>query len=111
MALNFQAGRLRHRVAVQGWTDTPDGAGGFVRARATVMTVWAEVMGMAGREAMMAGALNGVTPYRITIRWRDDITTSHQLLHEGERLNIRSINDPDGRRRWLTLICDNEGAE
>lgn len=111
MAIKMQPGRLRHRVAVQGAVDVADGSGGYKRERPVLMTLWAEVIGLAGREATVAGALTGITPYRVTLRWRNDLTTTHQLVFEGERLNIRSINDPDGRRQWLTLICDNESVE
>lgn len=111
MALNFSAGRLRHRIEVQRRTDVGDGAGGYTGQWATFLTLSAEVIGLAGREAMIAGALTGVTPYRITIRYRRDVSVQHQLIHEGRKLNIRSINDPDGLGRWLTLVCDNEGAE
>jgi hypothetical protein len=32
------------------------------------------------------------------------------VLGTGMELNIRSISDPDGLGRWLTIMADNESA-
>lgn len=65
-----------------------------------------------GGEAVIAGRLQGVQPYVVTI-WQSD---SARLITPGWRLvdadnpirifNIRSLFDPDGRRQKLELLVE-----
>lgn len=111
-------GDLRHRLIIRRATETDNGKGGFTTAWASVATVRAEVQGLDGRESVMAEALQGVSVFRIRIRWRSDIRSGDQFRdaagscfgtdNEGAArdVNIRSISDPDGRRRQLVIIAD-----
>lgn len=107
--MNRGAGRLRHRITIRRPTETANGKGGFTTGWATIAgSVAAEVEGLDGREAMFAQALQGISSYRITIRWRAGIKASDQVvLPDGSQLNIAAPPaDPDGRRRWLTIMAD-----
>ena len=100
-------GRLRDRIDIRRATLTkkPKG-GGYDRSWSTLDTVWAEVIGVNGREAVIAQALQGVSAYRITIRYREDVTDADQIVHRGRELNIRSVSDPDGTREQLLILAD-----
>ncbi len=105
--MGIAAGRLRHRVTIRRNTTTPKpNAPGYTSAWADYATIWAEVIGVNGREAVIAQALQGISSYRITIRYRTDITDADQLRYGAIDLNIRSISDPDGMREQLLILAD-----
>ena len=106
--MNRGAGRLRHRVLVRRAEQVRNAKGGFDDSWSTIADCRAEVEGLDGREAMFGQALQGVSSYRITIRWRAGIKASDQVvLPDGTEVNITAPPaDPDGRRRWLTIMAD-----
>jgi len=111
-----ERGRLNRRLAVRRATLGDDGHGGQVKSWSTVATIWAEAISQNGREAVLAGALQGVSAWKITIDWRGDITTDDQLrLDPGTAqqrdLNIRTIEDPFGRRDRLVIMADSASVE
>lgn len=105
------ADRLRHRVIVQRGTEVEKPKGGYETTWAPVATLFAEVTGLNGRESVMDKVLQGISVYRIVIRWRGDLEESDQLhsagpCFRGRPVNIRSVVDPDGRREQLVIIAD-----
>jgi head-tail adaptor len=111
--MSLRAGRLRHRVDVVRVIEVDDGKGGFVPSAQPVATsVPAEVVGLAGREAVLGQALQGISVYQITLRYRADLegATELQLRYGALALNIRSAIDPDGRREQLLIVADTAGT-
>lgn len=104
-------GRLRNRVTIRRLTTARVSGGGRSESWADVATIWAEVIGISGREAVIAEALQGVSFYKITIRWRPDITDADQLRYGAIDLNIRSASDPDGYREELLILADTGSAQ
>lgn len=100
------AGRLRRRVTIRRQTRVAKESGGFETTWADLATVWAEVIGLNGREAVIGHALQGVSYYRITIRFGADVIDADQLRYGAIDLNIRSVSDPDGRREQLLILAD-----
>jgi SPP1 family predicted phage head-tail adaptor len=100
---------LRHKITIRRPSDVPDGKGGFTTSWATIATAFAEVSGLDGRESVMDRVLEGISVYRIRIRWRSglDVRASDQLQYAGSSLNILSpASDPDGRREQLVLLAE-----
>lgn len=112
MALS--AGRLRQRIDLVRPTRTRnDRGGGYTTTLADLaIDVPAEVLGLVGGEAVKDKLLQGIRVYRITMRWRGDLLQSDQIRYAGDAdlLNIRSIADPDGRRRELVIVADSDAA-
>ena len=111
MASPLAAGSLNRRVELRRKEMTSDGSGGRTTTWLTLTTVWAEVLSQNGREAVLAGTLTGVSAFRVRIRWRPDLTQSDQLRLDGRDLNIRSLEDPDGRREQLVIFADTASAQ
>lgn len=104
--MGLSAGRLRDRVEIRRATKVQNRNGGLETVWSTLATVWAEVIGINGREAVIGQALQGISAFRITIRYREDIGDADQLMHRGRELNVRSISDPDGMREQLLILAD-----
>jgi SPP1 family predicted phage head-tail adaptor len=72
-------GELNRRLALLAPAEAADGAGGVTRGYATVTTLWAQVVPQPARAAVAAGSLGAALRCRIVIRYRDDVSTRHQL--------------------------------
>ena len=107
----INAGDLRERVRLERFAGVDDGAGGQTDAWALVDSVWASVLPTGGREQLEAGALTGVQGFRVRIRWRSGLDTTNRFVWNGRALNIRSIEDPDGRREALLAFCESGVAQ
>ena len=105
-------GRLRHRVTIRRAVKTKNPSGpGYTTVWNDVATVWAEVLGIAGREATIGQALQGISAYKITARFGADVTDADQLRYGFIDLNIRSVTDPDGMREQLLILADTGSAQ
>ena len=99
-------GAMRERVVIQAGAGAADGYGGRTSDWSAVATVWAEVAPIGGRERAQAEQLEGVVTHRVTIRHRTDVTAAHRLLWGSKALNVRAVTNPDQRRRYLDLLCE-----
>jgi SPP1 family predicted phage head-tail adaptor len=102
-------GRLRHRVALQSMTATPDGSGGFSEAWATWTTVWAAVEPLEGTERIRAMQTAADATHRVTLRYLPGVSAESRVLHEGRVFEVVSPPiDPEERHVWLILLCHEE---
>jgi SPP1 family predicted phage head-tail adaptor len=109
--MGLRAGDLRQRITFQQKVDVANGRGGFTREWVNLTSAWAAVISQNGREAVINTALQGISTYRITVRWRAGITNKNRILYGAEELNIRSVVDPDGRRERLDILADTGSPE
>ena len=105
------ANDLRHRVAIRRSIDDQSDTGDYDSGWQTVSRPFALVEGLNGRESILGKTLQGVSSYKITIRYRAGIKDSDQIeLQDGSKLNITSTVDPDGQRRWLVILAETGSA-
>lgn len=102
----LRAGDLRNRIAFRRPNQVQNAHGGYDTQWVDVCTVWAEVQGLDGRESVMDSALQGISTYRIRIRYREGIRVSDQIEFRGTSMNVRSQVDPNGNREQLLIIAD-----
>lgn len=104
---------LRHAVEFLRSNQVADGNGGYTTEWTTLASAYAEVNGLAGRESVMERVLEGISVYRIRIRWRPnlDIRPSDQARVDGKVLNIRSVNDPDGQNWQLVIMAESASVQ
>lgn len=106
------ASRLRNRVTFQRSTDT-ERKGGYTTTWQPLGTRWAEVISQNGREAVIAGALQGISAYKITIRAGFQVKASDQVvLADGTVLNIKSVApDPFMPREATVMLADSSSVQ
>lgn len=102
---------LNRRIVVFAKSEVDNGAGGWTEIYTKIAQPWAEVKGLDGRESVMNQVLQGISVYRIRVRYRDDVTDTCQIYHDGRVLNIRSAVDPDGAREQLLIMADTASTE
>jgi SPP1 family predicted phage head-tail adaptor len=102
----MRAGLLRQRVTIQSMTAGTDGQGGTTKTFATLASsVPAAVLPLSGIENVAAGKQTSELRTKVTIRYRSDIGVAQRIVWGSRTLEIGSIQDPDGRRRSLDLLC------
>jgi SPP1 family predicted phage head-tail adaptor len=99
------AGKLRHRLTLEQAATEADGSGGFATSWAEVATLWGAIEAIGGREFGMADTIKGEATHRITIRYRGGVGPAQRFTSEERVFEIRSVIDPDGRRRRLVCLC------
>lgn len=105
----LRAEDLRQRIIIARADEAADGKGGFTTSWLPIAAPMAEVVGLDGREAVMERVLDGISVYRIRIRWRRslDIRASDQVAIGSTVLNVRApAADPFGTRRELMFLAD-----
>lgn len=105
--MTLRAGVLRHPIVIRRPQQVQDTKGGYTAQWITVASCKARIEGLDGREALLANTLQGISAWRITIRWRAGIKPSDQVtLKDGTVLNVASAADPDGKRERLVILAD-----
>lgn len=107
----MRTGKLRHRLRVQQRVETPDGAGGVSYEWTDVVRVWGDVQTTTGRELQAAKQTVPTLTHQVVIRYRSDLTAAMRVVtDDGHVLDIAALQDPDGRRRQLTVLCEEKVA-
>lgn len=104
--MSLDAGRLSHRITLQAAVTSRDEFGGVAHTWTPVATVWAEIVPLSGREFVAAQAAQAGVTTRITIRYRDGVTPSMRILHDGVTYSIKAVLPDPTLRRHITLMCE-----
>ena len=97
-------GKLRHLVTIQ------QDNGSIVKHEhvpswGTLASVRASIEDVGGGELVQGVQMDAMTNRLVMIRWRGDVTPRMRVLFGLRELNIASVNNRDGRRKWLFLQC------
>ena len=111
----MQAGRLRHRVTIMNFVSVRDATGQPIEEWQEGKTIWAEVLGISGREQMQSGAETAQATIRVWMRFRRDVNAASRLKvltgpFKGNVLNIIGPPVPDRKATRLEILFKN-GAE
>ncbi len=101
----MQAGKLRHRVAIQSFTSGADATGQVINSFSTLVTVWARVSPKSGTETTNEGTSSVHRMFDVTIRYTGDLKPTYKLIFKTRTLNIKSVVDIDERARTMLLVC------
>lgn len=102
-------GDLRHLASLEAASRAPDGGGGATLAWAEVAQVWCAIRSLSGDETLSHDRLLPATRHEVWMRWRDGVTADMRLRLGQRVLAIAAVMDPDGRRHFLCLVCEEEG--
>lgn len=99
-------GLLNRRLTLEAPVETPDGAGGVIRAYESVATLWASVTPLSARTPLDAERAGGTITHRIGVRFRTDVTTRHRFREGARVFRIIGLRDRDGRSRFLQIDAE-----
>lgn len=103
----MQAGKLRHRITLQKSAKAQSPVTGeIVNSWVDVAKLWADVVDLSAREFVTAQAGQSEITSRITIRYREDVTSKDRILYRSQIYNIQGVlADDKSGSEYLTLPC------
>jgi len=96
---------FRHRVTFQKSVETPDGYKGHTITWESVVTVWAQVKPLSGREYFYAHQIKNVVSHRIRMRYRTDVNAEMRIRFGDRYFSIESIFDMEEGQEFLEILC------
>jgi len=112
MLPSLNSGDLRNRIELWRKTKVDDGLGGRSVQWTLIKKLWAEVVGLNGREAVLSQALQGISSYRIRVRFGSGVLDSDQIRFGAIVLNVKGPPaDPNGLREQEVILADTESVE
>jgi SPP1 family predicted phage head-tail adaptor len=106
----FDAGQLTARLDLESVSDASDGQGGVTQNHAVAASLWARIEPVAADVVELGHVERQAVTHRIWIR-HTDLVAPGMRFRKGTRIfTIRTVHDPDDRRRYL--VCrTTEGAD
>ena len=98
---------LHERIEIQYREKSRDLDGNIVDGEIhTRAAVWAKVIPVAARIGERPQETENIVTYRVTIRHREDIEPTDEILWRGKRLELASPPyDVESRRMWTIFEC------
>jgi SPP1 family predicted phage head-tail adaptor len=102
-----KAGSLRNQIVLQSRDNGTDDAGQPVQTWTTLATVWADIRGANGLNAIKA-SLDGVeiNAYSFRIRYRTDVDAAKRVVFNGQNFDVKQVRHDHARKEWTDLICE-----
>lgn len=99
-------GSLRHRVVIERPVRTAGDGGTATIDWTAIGSAFARIEAVSGREIGLADSIAGRVTHRVLIRWRNDVLPEMRFVSSARAYHIRAALDRDGRKRWLTCMCE-----
>lgn len=96
-------GALRHEIALQSVTRTPDGAGGFTAAWDDTLVTWAQITPRTGLKRSFAGKLEPIITHVVLMRYQPDVTTAQRIRFGARIFQIHAVINHDELDIFLEL--------
>lgn len=99
-------GALRSRLTLEMPAETPDGAGGVIRSYVAGPQLWAAVIPVGARGAVVADAPGANVTHRIFVRAGVELTTAHRLRKGARLFRILAVREDDASGRYLRVDAE-----
>lgn len=99
-------GDMRLLASLEAAARTPDEGGGATLAWTQLAQVWCAIRPRSGAEDLASDRLVPTLRHDVWMRWRDGVSADMRLTLGARVLAITAVMDPDGRRQFLRLACE-----
>ena len=100
----MRSGRLNKRVTIQELSISKDQFNADIESWADVITVWAHIEPLRGREYWQAKQVVAEVTGRITIRYQQGIDEKMRVTYGDKTYNILAVINPEEGNRTLQLL-------
>ncbi len=102
---SINVGRLNKRVTIYSYTETETSLGASKTVLKKSATVWAELRPMRGTEFLEYYRAANALQFKVTMRWRSDLTEKDVLVFEGRQFEINSIINIMEGKSYMEIYC------
>lgn len=106
MAVDIDAGTLRHRITIQEpGTPTADGEGGFTPTWTDSATVWAKIRPMRAKQVEEYRSINVNATHLIEVRGAVTVEESYQIIFGSRTFEVLTVENEleESVKKWV--IC------
>jgi SPP1 family predicted phage head-tail adaptor len=101
-----RAAKYRHRLVIQQPSQIgQDAYGAPNRSFSTLATVWGQIEPLTGAETDFGDQIVAQSTHRLTIRYRDDVTSQMQATHRGDTYRFTAVLNPGERDVELVIAA------
>lgn len=101
------SGQLDRYATLQSPSTVITSTGQEIVTWTNVVSVYASIVALTGREQMIAQQTTELMSHRITLRYRTDVNSQWRLQHNGKTYNFTSVAEV-GRAQWLEIMAIEE---
>ena len=105
MTYTIDSSALNRRITIQSRASTIDSYGQQITTWTDLVSCWASIEPLSGREIIAAQAVSSELSHTVTIRYRSAVTAAMRVLYQSRVFNIQSATDPDTAHIALQLLC------
>ena len=105
----MRAGTLDQRIELQELVSGFDDYGQPINEWQTVLSAWAAVEPLQGREYLAAMQTTSETTIRVRLRYRPGVKAAMRVKHGTKLYGIQSVIDVKSTGRELVLMCKASG--
>ena len=103
---SFRVGAMRHRITVQNYTETQDGAGQKIPTWADLLTDEpARFYDVGGGTSYRGQQLQENVVAIFEVRYRTGYDTTQKVIFDSQEYGITRVSRVDGGNRYLALFC------
>ena len=103
---SIRTGDLRRRITIQQRSsETADSFGQASTSWTDVVSTWADIQPMSGRELQAAQAQQSEVTHQVEIRYRAGVLPRMRVSYQTRVFDIQSVIDVGMQHRRLTLMC------
>jgi SPP1 family predicted phage head-tail adaptor len=107
-------GLAKHQIIIEEFTPTPDDYGGTSVSWGTLLTVWAIVEPLSGREVFEFERLQSQVNYKFTIRFESTLTDTqdvgkHRINYDSRVFDIKHIRNIYEKDNFMEIFAQ-EGS-
>ena len=102
----IRIGDLRHRVTLQGISDTVGDGGEKVRTYQTIANVWAELKPSQIPVRTRAGRIEFVASFTITCPYAANYLTARRIVLGARTFQVQSIINLGEQQRYIIFQCE-----
>lgn len=100
-----RGGDFNRRIAIQQRSSTVDAFGQASPTWSDLLTCWARIEPLSGRELVLAQAQNAEVTHLVEVMYRPTVTAAMRVVYQGRIFNVLSVIDPDMAHVTLELLC------
>ena len=98
-------GSLRHQIAIQAHSSSPDAYGQPVQTWTTIATAWAAITLLTAKEQYASGQLAAQSSHAIMLRFPPAAVKAGMRVTYGSHVyRIQGVNNLEQRNTWLQLF-------